>query len=180
MKSSSIGRRYARALIELADEKKKTAQVEKDLASFAELWDASEELRDVFSNPAFGMEERKGVLDAIAKKASIDPLLLNTLRIMSDRGRLWALPDVATAFQEMAEEREGRVRVEVTTAAAMNDAYFAELQKTLETATNRKVVLVKKQDSSLIGGVVTRMGDLVFDGSLRSLLTELEEELLST
>ena len=179
MKSSSIGRRYARALIELADEQKQTAKVQKDLAELAETWAASPELRDVFANPAVGMAQRKAVLDAIGQKTGMAPLLLNTIRLLSDRGRLWALPDVAAAFQTMAEAREGFVRVEVTTATAMSDAYFEQLIKILETVATRKPILVKKQDPSLIAGVVTRVGDQVFDGSLRSHLNELKEELLS-
>jgi len=179
VKTSSIGRRYARALIELADEQKKTSEVQKGLTDFAEAWASSSELRDVFANPAVGMEQRKAVLEAVGTKMGLTPLLLNTLRLLSDRSRMVAVPDLAEAFQEMAEAREGYVRVEVTTATTMSDDYFAKLIEILETVATRKPILVKKQDPSLIAGVVTRVGDQVFDGSLRSHLNELKEELLS-
>jgi len=179
VKSSSIGRRYAKALLELADAENQTPRVAKDLAAFVEVWGASSELRDMFHNPAVDRAQRSALLEAIAEKMSMVPLLRSTLGLLSDRGRLWAVLDVAEAFQEMAEDREGVVRVEVTTASAMTDAYFTQLQTTLGSATSQKVVLVKKQDPSLIAGVVTRMGDLVFDGSLRSHLEELKAELLS-
>ena len=179
MKTSAIGRRYARALIELAEEQKQLEKVERELAAFAEAWDGSGELRDVFENPAIGQEQRKSVLEAIGRKLVMSPLLLNTLRFLSDRGRLSALPEIAAAFDELAKERSGRVRVEVTTATEMSPAYFAQLTKTLQDATDKKVVLVKKTDPSLIAGVVTRVGDKVFDGSVLNGLRELKEELLA-
>ena len=77
------------------------------------------------------------------------------------------------------EAETGRVRVEVTSAKPLSDAYYARLTEKLQRVTDRQVVLVRKQDPSLIGGVVTRVGDQVFDGSLSNRLSELKETLLA-
>jgi F-type H+-transporting ATPase subunit delta len=90
------------------------------------------------------------------------------------------LPEVAAAFEELVEDRTGRVRAEVTSASALPDAYYEQLQKALGEVTGKQVILVKKQDPTLIAGIVTRVGDKVFDGSLRNRLNELKEELLAS
>lgn len=178
MKSSSIGRRYARALLDLAEQAKQTDRVAKDLTEFADSYEKSRELRDVFENPKIARETRKKVLAALVDRMAVAPIVKSALLLLADRGRLRHIGDIAAAFQVLSEDRAGRVRAEVTTATAMPDAYFTELAKVLEQATGKQVVLVKSQDPSLIAGVVTRIGDKVFDGSLKTRLSELKERML--
>jgi len=176
---SQLGRRYARALFELGEEQGQTDRIQKGLEALVATWSESKELQDVFENPAVGAENRNAVIDAVGKRMALPPLLLNTLKLLSDRRRLRHVPELAEAYFDLAEARTGRVRAEVITATAMPETYFTKLQQTLEKATGKKVVLVKKQDPELIGGVVTRVGDRVFDGSIRSRLADLEATLLS-
>ncbi|MFW6049592.1 MAG: F0F1 ATP synthase subunit delta [Myxococcota bacterium] len=175
----TLARRYAKALLELAEEQGQLEQVGRELAGLREAWDASEDLRDAFENPAVTAEQRRAILDALATRMGLSPTVTNALRLLSDRRRLRHLPEVAEAFERLAEAKEGRIRAEVTTAAAMPEPYYAELQKALESVTGRKVALVRHEDPSLIGGVITKVGDRVFDGSLRARLNELEEQLLT-
>lgn len=179
MSIGTLARRYAKALLELAEDQGKVEPIGKELASLREAWDASEDLRDVFENPAVGAEQRKAVVEALAKRMGLSATVKNTVLLLSDRRRVRHLPEVVEAFERLAEQKSGRIRAEVTTASAMPDSYFHELQKALESVTGKKVVLVKNEDPSLIGGVVTRVGDRVYDGSLRARLNELEEELLA-
>lgn len=176
---SAVGRRYAKAILELAIEGDQLDKVEEDLTALRDAWGGSEDLRDAFENPAVGAEQRRGILDQLAQRMGLAPTVHNALRLLSDRRRLRHLPEVVEAFQQLAEKRAGKVRAEVATASAMPESYFQELQKALESVTGKKVALVKKEDPTLIGGVVTRVGDKVFDGSLRARLNELEEELLA-
>ena len=106
-------------------------------------------------------------------------LLRNTVNLMADKGRLNHLEDVLHALEELAEAETNRVRVEVVSAKPLSDDYYARLTKQLSKATDREIVLVKKHDPSLIGGIVTRVGDQVFDGSLSNRLSELKETLLA-
>lgn len=179
MKSSSIGRRYARALLELAEANKQTERVQKDLAEFADAFEKSRDLRDVFENPKVSRESRKKVLTAVLDRMAVAPIVKSALLMLADRGRMRFIGDVSESFQSIAEARAGRVRAEVVTAVEMPDAYYTELTKVLEQVTGKKIVLVKKQDPSIIAGVVTRVGDKVFDGSVRARLTELKERMLA-
>jgi F-type H+-transporting ATPase subunit delta len=180
MRASAVDRRYARALLDLAEESKQTDKIARDLQDLRAAWEASAELRNVFENPGFSTEARKKIVDALAKRMGLTPVLMNTLFLLSDRRRLRYVPEIAEAFTDLAESKSGRVRVTVTTASPLPEKYFIELQKVLETATGRKVVLDKHEDPSIIAGVVTRIGDKVFDGSVGNRLVELKETLLSS
>ncbi len=179
MKSSIIGRRYGSALFELAEEQKLTAKIEKELNDFVAVWEESRDLRDVFENPKVTSEGRKKVLVDVLQRLGASTLLKNTLSLLSDRRRMRHVPEVAAAFQSLVEARTGKVRAEVTSAAPLPDSYYEQLEKVLAEVTGKQVILVRKQDPSLIAGVVTRVGDKIFDGSLKNRLSELKEELLA-
>ncbi len=179
MKSSIIGRRYGAALFELAEEQKLTAKIEKELTDFVETWEGSRELRDAFENPKVSADARKKILGAVLAKLGASVLLKNTLSLLSDRRRMRHVPEVAAAFQSFVEARTGKVRAEVTSASPLPDAYYAQLEKVLGEVTGKQVIVVRKEDPSLIAGVVTRVGDKIFDGSLKNRLSELKEELLT-
>lgn len=178
MTVSILGRRYASALLALASEAGTVERVGKELREFAASWRESRDLRAAFENPGVTLAARKQILKEIAVSAGMDELVRNGLLVIAERGRLSALPEIVDSFDKLAEERGGRVRAEVVTATDMPEAYFEELKKTLERVTGRQVVIAKRVDPSIIGGVVTRIGDQIFDGSVKNRLTELKSELL--
>ena len=176
---SALGRRYAKALLELAREQGELAPVLRDVGSLADAWKTSADLRELVRNPVVPRQALKAAVDAVMEKLGCSKLVRNTVNLLADKGRLAHLEEVLDALEELAEAETGRVRVEVISAKPLNDAYYARLTEKLKRVTDREVVLVKKQDPSLIGGVVTRVGDQVFDGSLSNRLSELRETLLA-
>jgi F-type H+-transporting ATPase subunit delta len=178
MSAGTLGKRYASALLALAAEAGKVDAVARDLRDFAISWGGSRELRSVFENPSVKAETRRQILKDLAQGAGMDGLVRNTLLVLADRGRLSHLPEIVEAFEGLAEQRSGSVRAEVVTATEMPEAYFEELKKTLERVTGKKVIIGKQVDPTLIGGVVARVGDQVFDGSVKTRLSELKGELL--
>ena len=179
MSTSTLGRRYARAVLSIAKEENAVPLFKTQFQDLAAAWSTSPELRAVFENPEFGPEARRSVIDGLATKMGLAPTVVRTLKLLSDRRRIRDLPEVIETFQQLAEEFAGQVRAEVTTAKDMPEAYFTELGAALERVTGRKVILDKKIDPALIGGVVARVGDKVFDGSLRHRLQEMKDSLLS-
>jgi F-type H+-transporting ATPase subunit delta len=173
-----LGRRYASALLALATEGNKVDKVSRDLRDFALGWKNSPELRAVFENPSVKVDARHQILRDLAESAGMDPLVRDTLLVVSDRGRLTHLPEIVDSFELLAEERSGSVRADVVTATDMPEGYFEELKKTLERVTGKKVVVTRKVDPSIIGGVVARIGDQIFDGSVKNQLSGLKDELL--
>jgi F-type H+-transporting ATPase subunit delta len=179
MSTGSLARRYARALLELASEQRQTERVKKDLEELAAMWAASSDLRELFQNPQFSAQARKATLSEIITRSGVSPLTRNTVLYLADKNRILALPDVAAAFSALAENAAGTVRAEVTSAAPLTEGYYLQLQRALEQATGKRVVIERKTDPALIAGVVTKVGDKVFDGSVRTRLTELKETLKS-
>jgi F-type H+-transporting ATPase subunit delta len=177
MSVASLARRYARAILELATEAGAVDETGKQLSDFAALWIGSDELRAVFHNPEVAPEQRKAVLAEIAQQVGISPLTRNSVLYIADRGRIAALPLIARAYKDLSEDSSGIVRAEVTSAAPLSDAYYAQLQRTLEHVTGHKVSLERKTDPSLIAGVVTRVGDKVYDGSIKTRLEDLQNSL---
>ncbi|HEY2736497.1 MAG TPA: ATP synthase F1 subunit delta [Polyangiales bacterium] len=172
-----IPRRYGSAILALATQENKVDRVSSDLHDFAASWKDSRALRAAFENPVISVEARRKILRAVAAASGMDDLTVRSLLMLSDRGRLTELPQIVEAFDELAEARGGRVRAEVITASELPEAYFSELQKILEQVTGKHVIVTTRVDPSLLGGVVTRIGDQVFDGSLSHKLSELKNQL---
>lgn len=179
MSTDALARRYARALLELATEQNAVETVQRELSELAAMWGESSELRELFHNPKFTNASRKAVLTEILERAGASALTRNATLYLCDRQRVSALPHVARAFAELAEQAAGRVRAEVVSAARLPEGYLAQLQRALEQATGKKVSIDHKLDPAIIAGVVTRVGDQVFDGSVRTRLNEIRESLAS-
>ncbi len=176
--AAPIGKRYARALLQLAQEQNQVSKIAGDLNDLEKAWNDSAELRSVFENPAITGEARRQVIEGIAGRMGLAPNVKTALFLMSDRRRMRFLPDVIEAFRSLSEGIEKQLRAEVTTAVTMPETFYSQVQQELERGTGHKVLLTRKQDPSIIGGVITRMGDRVLDGSLRTRLAELQDQLL--
>lgn len=176
--TSGLAHRYAKALFELADDAGASEPVGESLTRFAEAWDSSEPLREAFSSPDLSASQRRKVVEELGQRMFLESLVIKTLCLLSDRRRLSLCVPLKDAFFRLSDEKLGLVHAEVTSASRLSEAYVEELQSTLSAVTGRQVLVTRTVDPSLLGGVVTRVGDKVFDGSLKSRLEELEEELL--
>jgi len=177
--SSAIVDRYARAVFELAVESGKLDELTKELVRVAALYRESRDLRVVLENPLVGEEHRDALLRDLAKRLGLSELATNAVRLVAQRGRAVALPDIAERVSGLADEKAGIIRAKVISATALSEDFYAKLTQKLEQKTQKKVVIEREQDPSLIAGVITKIGDNTIDGSLRGRLQALESELLS-
>ncbi len=173
-----IARRWARAVFEIGKETGSVPRLEADIAAFAETWSGSAELAGVVDNPLVPEASREAIIVEIAGRMGLSDAAKNTLRLLARKRRLAALPDIARQLARLADEDQSVVRAEVTSAAPLSEAYLDCLRAALEKATGHKVIVTHKQDASLIGGVVTKLGDRVIDGSVRARLAGFRESLL--
>jgi F-type H+-transporting ATPase subunit delta len=120
---------------------------------------------------------KRAIITEIADRQQAGQLTKNTLHLLVDRRRIKYLTEISATLRQMNDARRGLLRAEVTSATALPDAYYARLGEQLERMTGRKVAIDKKTDPSLLGGVVTRIGDLIYDGSLRARLGALRSTL---
>ena len=170
MSYDSIARRYARAIFELGKEEGQVAQLADQIASFAAVYDDNEELKTVLENPLVQEEARLAIVTEIAQRVGATGTAQRAIRLVTQRRRLRALPDIARHLRRQVDEDAKVVRAHVTTATQPSPSYLETLKSEIEKSTGQKVVITHSVDPSLIGGVVTAIGDRVVDGSLRSRL----------
>jgi len=180
MSSEAIARRYARAVFELGKESKNLPQLTRDLGDFSASFEKSDELRMALQSPLVSEGQREALLKEIGQRMSMSETALSTLRLLAQRRRLAALPEMVRQLEKLADEDAGVLRATVTSATALQESYLNKLRGELEAATGKKVVITHAQDPSLIAGIVTRIGDRVIDGSVKARLESFRESLLRT
>jgi len=177
MSVTRIARRYAEALADAALARNQAEPVDADLRAFAEIMRASRELYELFRSPVVSQRDKGKVLDAIINRARPGQMTANLLRAMLINNRLHYVSEVYEKFRRIINERAGIVVAEVTTAQAIGPAEQASLGRRLQEMTGKQVQFQFKTDPSLIGGVVTRIGSVVYDGSVRTQLQEIKQQL---
>jgi len=175
----SIARRYAKALLEIGIQQQSFDALGKELERVAETLKASPELRTALENPIFPTEKRRHVLEEIARRLALSKVLRNFVMLLLDKNRIGKLPDIARAYRTLVDEHAGRVRASITSARPLDPALEQRLKSALEKQSGKVVILEKHEDPAIVGGVITQLGDLMFDGSVRTQLAQLREELLS-
>jgi F-type H+-transporting ATPase subunit delta len=177
--TGSLARRYAKALLEIGVQQQTYDALGKELDRAAEMFKSSPELRNALENPVFPLEQRKLVLDDVARRLALSKTVRNFVQLLLDKGRIAALPDIARVHRTLLDEYAGRVRATVTSARPLDPMLETRLKAALEKQSGKTVILEKKEDPSIVGGLVTQLGDMVYDGSVRTQLQQLREELLS-
>lgn len=179
MSYDAIGRRYARAIFEIGKEEGNVSALAEQLRSFAETYKASTELMTVLENPMVTDEARSAIVLEIAQRVGAAQTAQRALKLITRQRRLRAISDISRHLDRLVDEDAKVVRAEVLSAGPLGDAFLSKLRAELERATGNKVVLEHKVDPALIGGVVTRIGDRVVDGSLRSRLKGFREAVFN-
>lgn len=173
----SIARRYAKALFGLAVEQGRVESWSDALVALQGAIDGSADLQDVLSNPAYSKDQRREIVSQLAQALKLDPDPANLLSLLADRNRLGYLSAIVLTFRELTDAKLGRVRAKVTSAVPLDDASANAMALRLAAASNAKVLLERKVDPALLGGVVAQVGSLVFDGSVRTQLEDLRRQL---
>lgn len=174
---SGLAGRYAHALLELAESKKKLDQVAEDFRGLREVIDDSPDLRRLLRNPLFGREKQAKAMTAILDKAGVDAITKNFCLVVARNNRLFALPEMIDGYlQELARKR-GEVTAQVTAAHELSDEQKQSLTDALKKSVGGKVNIETRVDPALIGGLVVRVGSRMIDNSLRSKLNRLQHAM---
>jgi F-type H+-transporting ATPase subunit delta len=179
MISGSLARRYARALLDVGIDKGTHEKLAAEIDDLAAAYSASRDLQEALTNPVFPRAQRRAVLEAVLVRVGVSTETRNFTLLLLDRERVQVLPAIGRELRAMVDEKVGRVRATVTSARPLPAEHLAQIQTTLEKATGKKVLLEKAEDPALIGGVVAKLGDTVYDGSVRTQLERMREQILS-
>ena len=177
MAHGAAARRYAKALFELSKEAGQVAEVVGELASMGDLLDGNPELHGVLFRPLHPVAQRRAVLDGVTDRIGASPTVRSFFSLLIDQRRLVDFPAIHEEFERLASEDAGLRRAEVVSAGPLRDDQLERLRRALSTRTGGEVEVSVRVDPNLLGGVIAKIGDLVFDGSLRTQLRQLRANL---
>jgi F-type H+-transporting ATPase subunit delta len=174
---TGVARRYARALLSLGLEEGRHEQLGDELAAVLRALNQSRELGFMLQNPGYSQEQRKNAVDALATALHLSPILINFLRLLVERQRIGDLPLIARSYGALLDAKVGRVRATVTAAQPLAAEDVQKLREAIARMTGHSIVLEAKTDPRILGGVVAQVGATQYDGSLKTQLEKLRNEL---
>ena len=177
MSSQTVARRYASALADVVIERGEEREVQTELATWERMISDNRSLLEAFSNPTISYEQKGKVLNELIARTKVRSTTANFLRILLKNQRLAELPQVNSKLTQVLEERAGVLSAQIISARPVSEKNKALLEERLAGLTGKKPKLSFEIDESLLGGVVTRIGSTIYDGSVRNQLRRLREEL---
>lgn len=177
MITNAIARRYAKALVQLGAEEGAVEKFNTELSAINALLAGNPGLSSIFKSPAYRIEAKREILREIIGKLGLSGTVANFLQLILDRSRLAFLPQITESFSAFADELSGVIRPTLSSGLPLDKSQVEAIKEALEKSTGKKVVLNVEVEPTLIGGVVTKIGGTVYDGSVRTQLDKIEDIL---
>ena len=177
MKNLAIARRYAKALLLIGKEDGQTETYREELNGIAELIQGEKALEQALTNPLYDAAGRRKVLEAIIEKMNLSKLMSSFLLLIFEKGRVGFIGSINDFYQKLADELKGVARASLVSATELSSEAVDKIRASLSKRTGKDIILEIEQDPTLIGGIVTRIGDLVLDGSIKTQLLNMRESL---
>lgn len=177
MKNLIVARRYAKALLLIGKEDGQAETYRDELDQISDLIQNEPELEQAICNPLYDVEGRRKVLKAIVDKLNPTKIIASYLLLLFDKGRIGFLSNISEFYQKLADELKGIARASLVSATELSSETVEKIRSALSKRTGNDVILEVEQDPELIGGIVTRIGDLVLDGSVKTQLLNMRESL---
>lgn len=180
MTNSAAAMRYARALLEVSRRDADPERVEHELSGVADLIGSHPDLGTSLANPAVPPARKRALMTAlIPLMGDISSVTRRLLVLLADRDRLSILDDILSAYRSELLNLRGVARVQITTAVPLPPERVEVITRALGDATGREVEVQAGADADLLGGMVTKIGSTVFDGSIAGHLDRLRRQFLS-
>ncbi len=177
MKNLSVSRRYAKALMLIGKEDGNADLYSEELDDVVQLFDTNKELEKAVMNPLFDKNERRNVLLKVFGKTDLSKVMKSFLVLLFDKGRIDFLRETYKFYKKLADELKGVVHAKLVSAVELSSEAVEKISHGLAERTGKDIILDIEQDTDLIGGIVTKIGDLVLDGSVKTQLFNMRESL---
>jgi len=177
MRNLAIARRYAKALLLIGKDDGQVETYREELQQFNELLERNPNLDQAINNPLHIATSRRKVLKALIDKLGLSNVMAHFLILLFDKNRMKFLSQINDFYQKLADEIRGVARAHVVSAIELPSEAIDKIRATLSARTGKDIILEVEQDPVLIGGIVTRIGDLVLDGSIKTQLLNMRESL---
>jgi F-type H+-transporting ATPase subunit delta len=174
----AVARRYAVALADVVTARGESQKVREELSAWAEMMSQNPQLPDIFRHPTIPYEQKRGVLSELVSRTRVSPTTANFLQVLLQNQRLADLAEVNRQFGNELDRRAGVVNAQVTTARPLSPQEQDALRARLSQVTGNMVRLQFHVDDALIGGVVTRVGSTLYDGSVRTHLEQMKQRMI--
>ena len=178
MSQGMIARRYAKALVNLAENEKDLDNTGKHLNSITEVYKENLELRQVLSDTKVSSGVKLKILKDVLSKIKVSKLVDTFSRYLLAKRRIDFLPDIERAFNLLLQEKLGRIEANVTTASELPKDTVKKLVDAISSYSGKEIEVNVTIDPSIIGGIVTRIGSTVIDGSIKTYLNQIRQSII--
>ncbi len=180
MSIRSSADRYAKALLEVSRREGDPQAVERELGAFVSLVSGHDQLARVFASPTVPVPRKAALAGELTSRAGLGPVLRKLVLLLAGRDRLVLLPELLEQYRSRLLDFQNVVRAEVTSAVPLPAGAAEAIGRAIERRTGRRVSMTTRVDATLIGGAVTRIGSVVYDGSVKRQLEKMKDALTST
>ena len=177
MIGSGIAKRYAKAFFNIAGEGDNYEKYYSELKSFSSVLEGNESLKEFLANPIFDQGDKKAVVEEVLKRFDMSDMTANFLNLLVDKKRIDILPDIEACYRELIDDTLKKVRADIKTAFPLSTKLSDGIKNKLEELTGKTVDVAIEDDSTLLGGVVVKIGDTVYDGSIKTQLNNIRNLL---
>jgi F-type H+-transporting ATPase subunit delta len=173
-----VARVYAEALLDVADERNKAAEVAEELEGLAKAIRENPEIERAIASPIVRRSAKAKLIDDTFK-GNVSDLTFNFLHVLNSKDRLALVRQAAFAYRELLDQRAKRLRVKVRSATALSENQNEQLRQLIAQATGLDPVIGVTIDPDLLGGMIVQIGDQVFDSSVRTRIDTIRNQLLA-
>ena len=178
MSQGMIARRYAKALVNLAENEKDLNNTGKHLHSITEVYKENSALRQVLSDTKVSSGVKLEILKDVLSKVKVSKLVDTFIRYLLAKRRIDLLPDIERSFNLLLQEKLGRIEAKVTTASELPKDTVKKLVDAISSYSGKEIEVNVAIDPSIIGGIVTRIGSTVIDGSIQTYLNQIRKSII--
>jgi len=175
--SLTVARKYAKALLEIGLQEKNHEILGSDLERLAGLLQENKELRLVLFSPFYPAPRRKAIARNVGKSLGLSRATLGFLDLLIDRDRVDHFPAIVKSYEGLSDEVSNRLRASLISALELPAPLVGQIKAQLQSSTGKEVILSTQENPALIGGVITKIGNIVYDGSLKTQLLKAKENL---
>lgn len=180
MAVGNVARRYASALADVAMETGQSGPIQHELQAWEAMLSGNSDLFDVFSSPAIAHASKERLLEDLISRSNPGRSTANFLRVLLRNSRLTEISEISERFNEVLDERRGVTNATVTSSRELTEQEKSELKQNLEKMSGKEVHLQFNIDENVIGGAVTRLGSTIYDGSVKTQLELLKQQMIDS
>jgi F-type H+-transporting ATPase subunit delta len=175
MRNIAVARRYAKALMLIGQTGKDADEYAQELSAVAGVFENHKELMEVLLNPLYGRSERKKLLITVVDGMSVSETMKAYIMLLFDKRRIDLISEINNNYQKLVDEVKNIGRAVITSASPLSEDTIEKLKSALSKKTGKQIEVELKNDPEIIGGIITVIGDLVYDGSIKTQLENMKE-----